>query len=100
MTAGDPLPIDQLREFCLRHRIAELSLFGSILRPDFTAASDVDVMVDFEPGVTLDADDYERIEADLRAIFGRDVDLVNKRYLRNPFIRHEIFNNRRIVYAA
>ncbi len=57
-------------------------------------------MVELEPGVILDADDYDCMESDLRAIFGRDVDLVNKRYLRNPFIRHEILNNRRIVYAA
>ena len=47
------LPIAEIADFCRRHRIARLSLFGSVLRDDFSANSDVDVLVEFLPGMTL-----------------------------------------------
>ena len=49
---GLEIPIDRLTEFCRGHRIRRLALFGSILRDDFRPDSDVDVLVEFEPGAT------------------------------------------------
>jgi uncharacterized protein len=94
------VPIDKIKEFCLRWRIAEFSLFGSVLRDDFRPDSDVDVMVSFEEGAGWGLFEIVDMQEELRSIFGRDVDLVEKGAIRNPFRRHSIMNNREILHAA
>ena len=100
MTSSVPIPADRIADFCRKWRIQEFSLFGSVLRDDFRADSDVDVLVAFEKGVVWDFDDYDAMEAELRTIFGRKVDLVERGLIVNPFRRAHILNNRRIIYAA
>jgi predicted nucleotidyltransferase len=68
------LDAGRVTEFCHRHHIARLSLFGSVLRDDFTAASDVDVLAQFEPGKTPGLR-FFTIQDDLTQLFGRRVDL-------------------------
>lgn len=86
--------------FCRKWRIRELSLFGSALRHDFRSDSDVDLLVVFEPEAGWDLWDVVSMEAELAELFGRKVDLVEKRALSNPFRRFEILTTRQIVYAA
>jgi len=90
----------KIAEFCHRWKVKELSLFGSVLRDDFGPASDVDVLVEFQPDAPLDFDIWMDMMDDLRRMFGRDVDLVSKRALRNPFRQHEILTTREVIYAA
>jgi uncharacterized protein len=94
------IPTAKIEAFCKRWKIAEFSIFGSVLREDFRPDSDIDVLVSFEPdgGITFD----NRVEMldELASIFRREVDLVEKDNLRNPFRRHEILTTREIVYAA
>jgi len=94
------IPLKQIEAFCRRWKIKEFALFGSILRDDFRPDSDVDVLVSFEPdgGITFD----NRVEMldDLAKIFGREVDLIERDAIRNPFRRHEILTTREVVYAA
>jgi predicted nucleotidyltransferase len=100
-TSNIDVPVDQLRAFCGKWNIRELSLFGSVLRDDFGPHSDVDVLVSFAPGHPLTLEAYLDMKSQLSAIFaGRPVDLVEKRLIRNPFRRHEILTHREIVYAA
>ena len=87
----------KIAEFCQRWHIVELSLFGSVLRDDFRSDSDVDVLVEFEPGYTPGWKFFDARE-ELEAMFGRPVDLVSKPALRNPFRRHEILRTRQVVY--
>lgn len=91
---------DQIEEFCRRWKIAELSLFGSVLRDDFRPDSDVDVLVMFSRESPRTLDDFDRMERELQALFGHKVDLVQKDLLRNPFRRHHILTHRQILYAA
>jgi len=86
--------------FCRKWRIRELSLFGSALREDFRPDSDVDLLVVFEPDDGWDLWDIIAIESELEQLFGRKVDLVEKRALKNPFRRYEILTTRQILYAA
>lgn len=97
-----PVPVDSSRiaDFCRRWRVSELSLFGSVLRDDFGPGSDVDVLVSFEPGAPWSLWDLSRMREELEAIFGRGVDLVEKKGLRNPFLRHAVLTSRQVVYAA
>ena len=86
--------------FCRGWKIKELALFASVLGEDFRPDSDVDVLVSFEPegGITFD----HRVEMldELAEIVGREVDLVEKDAIRNPFRRHEILTTKEVVYAA
>jgi len=94
------VPIAKIKDFCLRWRITEFSLFGSVLSDDFRPDSDVDVMVSFEEAAGWSLFDIVDMEDELKSIFGRDVDLVEKGAIRNPFRRHSIMNNREILHAA
>jgi hypothetical protein len=97
-----PIDIDQGRiaDFSRRWRVAELALFGSVLRDDFRPDSDVDILVTFEPGAPWTLWDLSAMRQELEEIFGRGVDLVEKMGLRNPFRRHAILSNQHLIYAA
>ena len=94
------IPMDKVVDFCRKWKITEFSLFGSVLRDDFRPESDVDVLVEFEPGAPWSLWDWIDMIDELKAAFGRDVDLVSKGGLRNPFRRHAIMSSREIIYAA
>ena len=94
------IPMTALEEFCRKWKIRELSLFGSVLRQDFREDSDVDVLVEFEPGHGWGLYEVVDMEDELKALFGRKVDLVMKGGLRNPIRRREILKTRRVLYAA
>jgi predicted nucleotidyltransferase len=88
---GPRIRIDQkeIAEFCRRHRICKLALFGSVLRDDFGPESDVDVLVEFEPGCTPGFAFFE-LQEELSALIGRRVDLHTpgslSRYFRDDVI--------------
>ena len=94
------IPKNKIEDFCKRWKIAEFSIFGSALREDFSHKSDIDVLVSFEPDIPWSLFDWVDMIEELQRIFGREVDLVEKSGLRNPFRRREILNNRQVIYAA
>jgi hypothetical protein len=69
------VPQDEIAALCRRHRIRKLSLFGSVLRDDFGADSDVDVLAEFEPGAGVGYIRLAGIELELGEMLGRKVDL-------------------------
>ena len=85
------ISLDKLAEFCRRNHIIKLSLFGSILRDDFTPDSDIDVLVQFEPGHTPDFFILADMEDELFILFGRKVDLRTpqdlSRYFRDRVVK-------------
>jgi hypothetical protein len=91
---------ERIAEFCRKWRVKELSVFGSALRADFRPDSDVDVLVVFEDDAEWDLWDHMHAEEELRQLLGRDVDLVEKSAVRNPFRRHHILKNSEVIYAA
>lgn len=74
-TILSPAAAAGLAEFCRLNRVASLRFFGSVLRPDFSDASDVDILIDFEPGVNPDLLDLGGMQQDLSELLGREVDL-------------------------
>ena len=90
----------QLAELCRKWKVTELSLFGSILRDDFGPDSDIDVLVVFQPDAPWSLWDLLDMREELRDLFGRTIDLVEKEALRNPFRRYEILKNHKVLYAA
>jgi len=97
------IPRKEIAEFCRRWCIEELSIFGSALREDFRPDSDVDVLVRFSPEASWGLFDLMRMEEELKAIFGREVDLVERstvEHSRNYVRRKAILNNLEPIYAA
>ncbi len=91
---------EQISAFCHRWNITEFALFGSVLRDDFRLDSDIDVLLTFMPEQWLNWDDWQAMQAELETLFQRNVDLVSKKYLKNPYRRYEILNTRQVIYAA
>ena len=93
------IPEPDLADFCRRNHIQRLSLFGSVLRDDFTPESDVDVLVEFEPGAHITLLGEARIERELGELLGRNVDLV-ERICLSKYIREEVFAEEEMLYVA
>jgi len=92
------IPQNKLEQFCKRHHIRKLSLFGSVLSDHFGPLSDVDVLVEFDPdhipGLSL-----IRMQDELSEIFdGRQIDLVTLKFL-NPRIRRKVESEALVQYA-
>lgn len=79
-----PIDKEKIAEFCKRRRIRRLALFGSVLRDDFGPDSDVDVLVEFEPGYTPGLE-FFTIESELSGMIGRKVDLNTPNFLGKRF---------------
>ena len=95
------IPEHAIVAFCQKWKLKELSLFGSALRSDFRADSDVDFLVTFQPGAAMTFESFVEMRDELSALVGqRPIDLVEKRLLKNPFRRHEILTTREVLYAA
>jgi predicted nucleotidyltransferase len=89
-----------LAALCRRHHIRRLSLFGSVLRPDFRPDSDVDMLVEFEPGEVPGFFALYDIEVELSKLVGsRKVDLVTQGSL-HPRLRDGIIASAEVEYAA
>lgn len=94
------IPLERLAELARKWRVAELSLFGSVVNGEFREDSDVDVLVEFEADAPWSAWEFVHFQDELAELFGRPVDLVERDALTNPIVRRKIFQTRRIVYAA
>ncbi len=92
------VPEDAIREFCRRHHIRRLAFFGSVVRDDFRPDSDVDVLVEFDPG-KVPGLDFFTIEDGLSRILGRKVDLHTPQFL-SPSFRAEALAEAEVHYAA
>jgi predicted nucleotidyltransferase len=95
-------PSDEIAIFCRRWGIVELALFGSALRPDFHAGSDVDVLATFAPHRVYTLAQYIQMQDELAAIFGRSVDIVDRQAVKenaNYIRRRAILDTTEVIYA-
>lgn len=97
------IPDKRIQEFCVRWKIKELALFGSILGENFKPESDIDILVTFKSDARWTMFDWVQMRDELKEIFERDVDLVSRRGLetsRNSLRREAILTSAEVVYAA
>lgn len=104
-TLHERLGVDEaaLAAFCRKWRVAELALFGSVLREDFGDASDVDALVTFEPGAAPHFPDILDMREEFRDLVGREVDFVKRAVIersRNYIRREDILSTAQVIYAA
>ena len=92
-----PFPKERIAEFCRKHHIKKLAIFGSALRPDFRADSDIDVLVEFEtdhvPGLAFFA-----MEEELSKMLGRKVDLNTPQFL-SKYFRDKVLQEAVVQYV-
>lgn len=97
-TARIPIPMDDIAEFCRRHHIRRLALFGSVLRDDFGPDSDVDVLVEFDPE-HIPGLAFFGMERELSEMLGRRVDLNTPGFLSHYF-RDKVQAEAAVLYDA
>ena len=97
-TINIDLPKDKVAEFCRRNHIRKLSVFGSVLKEDFRADSDIDMLVEFDPDHIPGLIRLARMENELTGILGRKVDMRTAEDLSRYF-RHEVLQSAEVQYA-
>lgn len=90
---------EKIAEFCRRNHIRKLAFFGSVLRDDFRPDSDVDVLVEYEPGAVVGLIAMAGQEIELSGILGRKADLRTPREL-SQYFRDRVVANAEVKYAA
>lgn len=99
MNNGLAMDRERIRDFCERHHIARLAIFGSALRDDFGADSDVDVLVDFAPGHVPGFFSLIEMEEELSSLFGgRKVDMRTPEDLSRYF-RDQVVASAQVQYV-
>ena len=90
----------QIIALCNKHKVARLYVFGSILTKDYKKTSDIDLLVDFS-GVDLYeyADNYFDLKKSLEKSLKRQVDILEDKAVKNPFLRQSIDSSKRIIYG-
>ena len=94
-----PIPEAKITDFCRRNQVKSLALFGSVLRADFRPGSDVDLLVEFEPGARVGFMALGRMQRELTALLERPVDLVPKDGFK-PVIRRDVLASAEVIYAG
>lgn len=97
------IPGEKISGFCLRNRIRSLALFGSVLRDDFRPDSDVDVLIEFEPGQEPGLMELVAMQDELSQILGRKVDMVERKAVErseNYIRRRHVLESVEPVYVA
>ena len=93
---------EQVVEFCQKWQITEFALFGSVLRDDFTAKSDVDVLVTFAPQARRSLFDLVNMTDELAQLLGRKVDILTRKSVEqshNWIRKQEILNTAQVIYV-
>jgi uncharacterized protein len=94
---------EALAQFCRRWHITEMALFGSVLRDDFGAESDIDLLVSFDPGFRRGLAEMMEMQSQIQQLLGRDVDLIVRKALErseNVSRRQRILNSAQVIYVA
>ena len=94
------VPYEKIEAFCRKWKIKEFAIFGSAVTDEFRPDSDVDVLVVFHNDAQWSLFDLYKAETELKDIFGRSVDLVQKKSIRNPFRRRHILDHCEVLYAT
>ena len=92
--------IEVINDLCKRHKVRQLFAFGSVLTNQFKKSSDIDFIVDFQ-GVDLYdyADNYFDFKNSLESLFNREVNLLEDKAIKNPYLRQSIDSSKRLIYG-
>jgi predicted nucleotidyltransferase len=93
--------ISEIRILCQKNKVKNLYIFGSVLTERFTEESDIDLIVDIDSSDPLDyADNYFNLKFALEDLLNRQIDLLENKAIKNPYLRESIDNTKTLLYAA
>jgi predicted nucleotidyltransferase len=92
--------IDKIKNLCDKHKVSKLYVFGSILTNQFSKSSDIDFVVDFK-NVSLYnyADNYFDLKTSLENLLKRQIDLLEEKAIKNPYLRQSIDSSKKLIYG-
>ena len=99
ITPAIAIPEAELAEFCRRHHVRKLALFGSVIRPDFRPDSDIDVLVEFLPGFAPGISLIDMQDELSTMLANRRIDLVTEKFLNRRF-RDAVLKDARVLYKG
>ncbi len=92
--------IDFIREICKKHKVGKLFVFGSVLTDKFNQKSDIDFIVDFKNiEVEKYADNYFDFKFSLQDFLKRNIDLLEDKAIKNPYLRKSIDSSKKLIYG-
>lgn len=92
--------IEVINDLCRKHKVRKLFAFGSILTNKFEQTSDIDLVVDFQDIDLYDyADNYFDFKDSLESLFNREVDLLEDKAIKNPYLRQSIDSSKQLIYG-
>jgi hypothetical protein len=92
--------IDEIRNLCKKHKVKRLFAFGSVLTGRFKRSSDIDLIVDFQDvDLYSYADNYFDLKNSLERLLNREVDLLEDKAIKNPYLRQTIESSRQLIYG-
>ena len=94
--------LSQLKSELSHYGVTKLGLFGSTVRGENTEHSDIDLLIEFEPDISIEeyTDNYFSLREKLVELFKRKIDLVTQRSLSNPFFIADIEQSKKLIYGA
>ena len=93
--------IDQIHTVCDKYHVSQLSVFGSVLTHHYNEKSDIDLLVDFyNMDLKYYADNYFELKSSLEKILKREVDLLENKAIKNPYLRDSIDSSKRVLYES
>ncbi len=93
--------LEAIKDLCKRYQVKSLHTFGSVNTTDFTPQSDIDLLIDFNPSISIDeyTEYYFVLREKFVALFKRKIDLVTRRSLSNPFFINDVEQSKQLVYG-
>lgn len=94
------LNIEQIKKLCLKNRVKSLFVFGSVLTDRFNVDSDIDLIVDIDEKDPISYSDYYfNLKVQLESLFKRQIDLLESKSLKNPYLKEEIDKTKVLIYG-
>jgi predicted nucleotidyltransferase len=93
--------LNTIKAFCEQYKVKSLYAFGSVNTPMFTDKSDIDLLIDFEPGISIEdyTDNFFSLREKFSKLFQRNIDLVTRRSLSNPFFILDVEQSKVLIYG-
>ena len=93
--------LNAITELCKQYKVKSLYSFGSVNTSAFNEKSDIDLLIDFEPDISIDdyTDNFFSLREKFSNLFKRDIDLVTRRSLSNPFFIQDVEQSKLLIYG-
>lgn len=93
--------LDAIKALCKQYKVKSLYTFGSVNTPRFTDKSDIDLLIDFEPNISVEdyTDNYFSLREKFTELFKRNIDLVTRHSLSNPFFISDVEQTKTLIYG-